>query len=75
MVRPVDAPRPNPEPVSHRSLLSPLTPDEMHDLMQTPPIKTQREPNVIQLRKCPTCREWLQSGAVSCCGNAIPVKQ
>ena len=74
MVRPVDAPRPVPEPEPHRSLLSPLTLDEMRDLMQTPPIRTQREPNVVLLRKCPTCREWLQAGAVSCCGNSVPVK-
>lgn len=75
MVRPVDAPRPNPEPVSYRSLLAPLTADEMRELLQTPPIKTVREPNVIQLRKCPTCREWLQAGQPSCCGVALPVNQ
>lgn len=81
-MRPVDVRR-QPRPVldAGPSLLAPLTEDEMHQLLATP-IRTQREPNVIQLTRCPVCREWARAGSYASghcqdCGhpiNAAPVK-
>ena len=43
--------------------------------MDTPPVLTQREPSVVMLRMCPTCREYARQGSTDrCidCGTVLP---
>ena len=46
-----------------RSLLSPLSDPDYEDLMAEQPIVAHREPNTVQLVKCPVCREWMRAGS------------
>ena len=49
--------------MKRRSLLAPLSDPDYEALMTTPPVTTTREPNTVQLVKCPVCREWMRAGS------------
>ena len=58
-----------------RNLLAPLSDADLEALMETKTPTVHREPNVVTLRKCPTCREWARQGSTDrCidCGTRLP---
>ena len=62
-MKPLNLHRPRPEPEHGPSLLRPLSTPELERLMATPTPTCHREPPVILLQKCPTCREYAPAGS------------
>ena len=64
--------------VKRRSLLAPLSDPDYEELMDDKTPDCRREPNVVTLRKCPVCREWMRAGSVEAghcidCGTPRPL--
>ena len=61
--------------MKRRSLLAPLSDSDLEALMDTKKPDVKREPSVVMLRMCPTCREYARQGSTDVCidcGTRLP---